>query len=216
MITEQDLKRQRELMISQQIMKRGIRNPDVVKAFLKVPRHHFLSKNQWQKAYGDFPVQLIKGQTISQPYMVAIMTDYLSIHKSDSILEIGTGSGYQTAILAELAAQVYTIELIQALYEQAKKKLYELFYKNIQFYFGDGTLGWPEQIKFNKIIVTAAAPKLPDSLISQLSDNGKLVIPIGKSPMYQDLYIIKKTGSHLDMQRSIGCRFVPLKGKNGW
>ena len=180
-----------------------------------VQRHLFVEKHLWERAYDDCALPTGEGQTISQPYMVAVMTELLELKDSDKVLEIGTGSGYQSAILSLLAAEVYSIERIKSLALKAQDLFKELGYKNIHVIVGDGTLGLPEHSPFDCIIVTAASPKIPDAYIEQLKINGRLVIPVG-SKFSQILYQVKKTSSGLQTTSSTPCVFVPLIGKNGW
>ena len=208
-----------ENMIKYQLVARGITDEVVLKAFLKVPRHKFVPKEIEYLAYNDSPLSIGEGQTISQPYIVALMMQILELKKSDKILEIGTGSGYQTALLAEIVEEVFTIERISSLINNAENLLNELDYKNIHYKLGDGTLGWKdeklEQNKFDKIIVTAAAPDIPESLTSQLAINGKLIIPTGNRTL-QQLVVITRTEDGYIHTSEGGCTFVPLIGDEGW
>jgi protein-L-isoaspartate(D-aspartate) O-methyltransferase len=179
----------------------------------RIPRHRFIYGTSIFEAYGDYPLSIGRGQTISQPYMVALMSEELRLTGTERVLEIGTGSGYQTAILAELAAVVYTVELISELIERSRRLLDELGYMNIRYRCGDGTLGWPEYAPYDRILVAAAAPTVPRPLTAQLGDNGILVIPVGDSRHYQTLSILRRVGKHLQTRESIGCRFVPLVRK---
>jgi protein-L-isoaspartate(D-aspartate) O-methyltransferase len=208
-------KRLREKMVSTQIRARGIRDPRVLEAMTNVPRHLFVGEALQDQAYGDFPLPIGEGQTISQPYIVAEMTQALELTKDDRVLEIGTGSGYQTAILAELAYRVYTIERIRTLFINVRKRLDELKYHNVVAKCFDGTLGWPEESPFEAIIVTAGAPKVPDAFVEQLSMGGRLIIPVGDRFSQKLLKIVK----HEDGIRQVdlgGCRFVKLVGNHGW
>ncbi|MBN2441138.1 MAG: protein-L-isoaspartate(D-aspartate) O-methyltransferase [Spirochaetales bacterium] len=202
-----------ERMVRTQIQTRGIINERLCSIMKRIPRHLFISGIAKEKAYGDHPISIGHGQTISQPYIVALMTDLLSIQKNDKVLEIGTGSGYQTAVLAELSEKVYTIERIHELSKHAQLILNGLGYDNIYFIEGDGSIGYPEQGPFDKIIVTAAAPIVPEELKNQLSDNGILVIPVGDYRSYQVINVIRRIGTLFEVKESIGCRFVPLIGK---
>ncbi len=214
-------KKMRLKMVQDQIKKRGITNTRVLDAFKKVPREAFVPPEEQNQAYGDHPLPIGEGQTISQPYIVALMTDALDIREEDIVLEIGTGSGYQAAILGELARQVYSIERIPALGEQARKALEETGYNNVVVIIADGSsstglkqIDPPRQ--FDKIIVTAAAPTIPESLIKHLTVGGKMVIPVG-SLHTQDLVLVtKKEGDPYDKLSLGGCRFVPLKGTEGF
>jgi len=209
----------KENMIKYQLINRGITDENVLKAFWKVPRHKFVPKEIEHLAYSDSPLSIGEGQTISQPYIVALMMQMLELQESDSVLEIGTGSGYQTALLAEIVSQVFTVERINSLIVNAEKLLNEIGYENINYKFGDGTLGWlggkPEQDKFDKIIVAAAAPDIPGSLTSQLAINGKLIIPTGNRT-FQQLVVITRTEDGYVHTNEGGCTFVPLIGDQGW
>ena len=205
----------REDMVKTQLMSRGISDKLVLNAMKKVPRERFLPKDLEGSAYDDCALPIGEGQTISQPYMVAIMTEKLVLSGGEKVLEIGTGSGYQAAVLSEIAGEVITIERIPAIAERSKKLFDELGYKNIRVIVADGTLGLPQVAPFGGVIVTAGAPSLPKPLIEQLSDGGKLVIPVGET-FEQTLMIVTKHGDRIDIERSIGCVFVPLVGKYGW
>ena len=209
----------RENMIKYQLVNRGITDETVLKSFLKVPRHRFVPKEIKYLAYNDSPLSIGEGQTISQPYIVALMMQILELKESDKVLEIGTGSGYQTALLAEIVEEVYTIERINSLIQRSENLLNNLDYNNIHYKFGDGTLGWndgiPKQNKFDKIIVTAAAPDIPKSLTSQLAMNGKLIIPTGNRTL-QQLVVITRTEDGYIHTNEGGCTFVPLIGDEGW
>lgn len=203
-------------MVEEHIIRRGIVDERVIEAILKVPREMFVEEALQQKAYGDHPLPIGCGQTISQPFMVALMTQHLKLSGSERILEIGTGSGYQSAILAELAQKVYTIERVKILYEKAQKVLLEkLRYKNIVTILGDGSFGLSNFAPFDRIIVTAAAPEIPKPLTDQLIDNGILVIPKGDK-FFQSLLIVTKKDGELHINDAGGCVFVPLVGKYGW
>ncbi len=216
MIERRDFYRiSRERMVENQIKARGIKDERVLKAMLKVPRHLFVDEALREQAYGDFPLPIGEGQTISQPYIVALMTEALELKGNERVLEVGTGSGYQTAILAELALWVYTIEKYFRLLERAKKILMELGYKNIIFRLGDGTLGWPEAAPFDAIIVTAGAPEIPKPLIEQLSEGGRIVIPVGDEFSQVLIKGIKK-GGILHTQTLEAVRFVKLVGAYGF
>jgi len=208
-------RRLREKMVDTQIQTRGVRDQRVLDAMRKVPRHLFVSEALQDQAYGDFPLPIGEGQTISQPYIVAEMTQALELTKDDRVLEIGTGSGYQTAILAELAYRVYTIERVRPLFISVRKRLDELKYHNVVAKCSDGTLGWPEESPFEAIIVTAGAPKVPDAYVEQLTMGGRLVIPVGNRFSQTLLKIVRhEDGIHqVDLG---GCRFVKLVGNHGW
>jgi len=205
----------RERMVQEQLERRGIRDPGVLTAMRKVPRHVFVDPSQEGGAYEDTPLPIGEGQTISQPYMVAIMTEALSLCGDESVLEIGTGSGYQTAILAELADRVYSIERIPALAERAGSSLERLGYKNVSIRVGDGSLGWPEAGPWPAIIVTAGAPVIPQPLVDQLAVGGRLVVPVG-TPQAQTLRRVLKTEEGTEQEELVGCVFVKLVGEHGW
>jgi protein-L-isoaspartate(D-aspartate) O-methyltransferase len=193
----------------------GITDKSVLDAMLRIPRHLFIANALWDQAYADHPLPIEQNQTISQPYIVALMTQALQIQKSDRVLEIGTGSGYQTAILAELAGRVYTIERFPQLSQQACKLLGAASYTNIDYRVGDGTLGWPEEISFEKIIVTAAAPEVPAPLLTQLADGGRMVLPVGGRQL-QMLLLIQRENQEFIREELCACSFLPLIGKEGW
>ena len=207
--------RRREKMVCQQIEPRGITDPDVLAAMRAVPRHLFVSDALKDQAYGDFPLPIGEQQTISQPFIVAEMTQALQIGKDDRVLEIGTGSGYQAAVLAQIAYRVYTIERIRSLYVQTRKLLDELNYHNVIMRCTDGTMGWKDEGPFDAIIVTAGAPSLPESLVAQLAEGGSMVAPVGDQHA-QDLIKITKDSNGIHQTSLGGCRFVKLVGKQGW
>lgn len=211
----EDFARLRAAMVETQLVPRGIRDPRVLDAMRKVPRHLFMPERNWPNAYEDMALSIGEGQTISQPYMVAVMTETLALKGDEKVLEIGTGSGYQAAILGELAREVYTIERIASLAEKAGARLGEFGYTNVHVIVGDGTLGLPEQAPFDRIIITAAAPKIPEPLIGQLREGGILVAPVGER--YSQLLIrgTKREGS-LAEESHLPCVFVPLIGAHGW
>ncbi len=202
-------------MVEAQLIARGIEDQRVLQALGKVPRHKFVPEKYSASAYGDFPLPIGAGQTISQPYMVALMTQCLKLSGRESVLEIGTGSGYQTAILAELAAKVYSVERIASLGETAKKTLKVLGYHNIQIQVADGPMGWPEFAPYAGIIATAGAPTIPQPLVAQISVGGRLVIPLGGS-FSQTLTVVQKYKDGLKSEEICGCVFVPLVGKHAW
>ena len=210
-----NFEKSRKKMVKEQLIARGIHDERVLKAMGKVDRHLFVTSNDKSKAYNDKPLTIDCSQTISQPYMVALMTQLLELKGNEQVLEIGTGSGYQTAILAELASQVYSVERHVSLAENAKILLQELGYENIHIKTGNGTLGWPEAAPFDGIIVTASAPEAPEELIEQLRNYGRLVIPIGSRDQ-QELTLIQKRGDSYISKPICGCIFVPLIGKQGW
>ncbi len=201
-------------MVKNQIEKRGIKNPAVIQAMQKVKRHLFVPGNLQSFAYADYPLPIGENQTISQPYIVALMTELAEINPSDKALEIGTGSGYQAAILAELCQSVYTIEINPVLAERAKGLLNELGYRNIFCKTGDGYQGWSDNGPFDVILVTCAPLVIPDSLIRQLNDNGRMVIPVGPADN-QNLVVYRKIDNHLKSERIIPVRFVPMVDEAG-
>lgn len=204
----------RRRMVTEQLVSGGIKDRRVLDAMGKVPRHEFVNSGMMDLAYEDRPLQIGMGQTISQPFMVAIMTEALALTGPEKILEIGTGSGYQAAILAELAKEVYSIERIDALSIRARRALHKLLYQNIHFRIGDGTLGWPEEAPFDRIIITAANPHIPLPLTEQLNESGRLILPLGED-FTQILTLVEKKGNRLESSSICGCVFVPLVGKYG-
>lgn len=198
-------------MVETQIKSRGVKDEKVLQAMRKVPRHLFVPENQRDQAYNDYPLKIGHGQTISQPYIVALMTELLLIKPEYKILEIGTGSGYQAAVLAELAAGVYTIEIIEPLAKSAAKLLDELGYSNIKVRAGDGFFGWSEAAPFDGIMLTAAPVKVPQPLLEQLKDGGRLVVPEGK--YYQDLVVYERIKDKIKRHEVIPVRFVPMTGR---
>jgi protein-L-isoaspartate(D-aspartate) O-methyltransferase len=210
-----DFKLARERMVKNQLMARSIRDERVLKAMGKIPRHLFIQEALAGEAYNDHPVPIGEKQTISQPYIVALMTEALELEGSENTLEIGTGSGYQTAILAELSSRVYTIERIKSLLVKARKLLAKLDYNNILFKVFDGTLGWKDYAPFDAIMVTAGAPSVPEPLKEQLADNGRMVIPVGDR-YTQELIKITRKGESFKQESLGGCRFVNLIGVHGW
>lgn len=205
----------RERMVAEQLVGRGIKDPRILAAMRKVPRHLFVEEALAARAYGDYPLPIGEKQTISQPYMVALMTEALSPQSKDRILEIGTGSGYQAAILAELCSKVFSIERIKVLAERAERILADLGYSNFQIRVGDGTNGWKEEAPFEGIMVTAGAPRVPKALMEQLSNGGRLVIPIGDE-FSQSLTKIVREGNEFRHSNLTGCIFVKLIGDQGW
>jgi protein-L-isoaspartate(D-aspartate) O-methyltransferase len=202
-------------MVESQLRNRGIRDERVLDAMEKVPRHLFVGTDLEDRAYDDCALPVGEGQTISQPYMVALMTELLELKGHEKVLEIGTGSGYQSAVLSMLASEVYTVERIPSLSIRARKLLAELEYRNVHAVISDGTLGLPEHSPYDGIIVTAGAPKIPFQYTDQLKVKGRLVIPVG-SRYSQVLYRIEKTAHGIEKSVSTGCVFVPLVGKAGW
>jgi protein-L-isoaspartate(D-aspartate) O-methyltransferase len=210
-----DFPKARLKMVEDQIIARGIKDPKVIGAMKKVPRHLFVEEALQGQAYSDHPLPIGEKQTISQPYMVALMTEALELKGMEKVLEIGAGSGYQTAILAEIALKVFSIERIRSLTIKARKLLYELGYLNVEIKFSDGTYGWLEESPFDAIIVTAGAPNIPQILIDQLVMGGRLVIPVGDA-FVQDLIRVTKTEEEVKREDLGGCRFVKLIGEYGW
>lgn len=210
-----DFRIAREKMVKDQLVARGIKNERVLQVMGKMPRHLFIEEALAGEAYNDHPVPIGEKQTISQPYIVALMTEALELNRDENTLEIGTGSGYQTAILAELSSRVYTIERIEFPLMNARKILAKLGYSNILFKIFDGTTGWRKYAPFDTIMVTAGAPDLPKPLIDQLADNGRMVIPIGDRYSQELIKIIRK-GKSLKQKNLGGCRFVNLIGIHGW
>ncbi len=201
----------RKRMVEKQIIARGIKDECVINAMLKVPRHLFIPEQYRHYAYSDSPVPIGYGQTISQPYIVALMTEELNVSSTDRVLEVGTGSGYQAAILAGLASEVYTIEIIEPLAKEAEARLKKLGYKNVKVKVGDGYLGWKEYSPFDRIIVTCAPTEIPEPLIEQLKDGGIMVIPVG-SRGFQYLYRVKKVMGKIETEKITPVSFVPLTG----
>ncbi len=202
-------------MVAEQIAGRGITDPAVLKAMQSVPRHRFVPQDQQDAAYLDRALPIGEGQTISQPYMVAAMTQALEPGPGQKVLEIGTGSGYQTAILASIAEHVTTIERRPDLAARAARLLGELGYSNVTVVVGDGSAGLPRDAPFDRIIVTAGAPDVPEPLVSQLADGGRLVIPVGPRQI-QDLVVIRRRGDSVQQSMGEACVFVPLVGEHGW
>jgi protein-L-isoaspartate(D-aspartate) O-methyltransferase len=201
----------RARMVRDQLEARGVRDPLTLAAMRKVPRHELVPAELRLAAYTDNPLPIGLGQTISQPYIVAFMTEALGLRGGEKVLEVGTGSGYQAAVLAEIAAEVYTIEIVAPLAERAKADLARLGYRNVHVRAGDGYQGWPEAAPFDAIIVTAAAPRIPEPLKAQLKDGGRLVIPVGEE--YQSLVVLTRKGSAFAEQTVLPVRFVPMTGK---
>ena len=210
-----DYKKLREEMVKKQLIPRGINDRKVLDAFLKVERERFVPLSSRRDAYSDFPLSIGEGQTISQPYMVALMTQCLELTGSEKVLEIGTGSGYQTAILALLSRQVYSVERIPSLAERAKKLLSEMGYSNVRIFVGDGSMGLKEYSPYERILVTAGAGDIPPPLIEQLDEEGIMVIPVG-DVYSQELIVAKKQKGKILKRKVERCVFVPLIGKYGW
>ncbi len=211
-----DRRRQRERMVREQIQARGIRDERVLEAMKSVPRERFVEEALAAKAYMDSPLPIGHGQTISQPYVVALMTQMLDVQPGMRVLEIGTGSGYQAAVLVAMGAQVYTVERIKPLYDSARDLFADLRLFNIKPRLDDGTLGWPEGAPFDRILVTAGGPSVPEPLVDQLADPGRLVIPVGKGRSDQELVMVEKEEGRVRQTRHGGVRFVDLVGEHGW
>lgn len=203
----------RRQMVEKQIRQRGIRTPRVLAAMEKVPRHLFVPAALRDQAYADHPLPIGEGQTISQPYIVALMTDSLNLTGTERVLEIGTGSGYQAAVLAELTREVFTIEIEKALYRSATERLSELGYENIRTRYGDGYIGWEAAAPFDCIMITAAVDHIPRPLIAQLRDGGRLILPLGDPTRYQDLVLVTRAGEEIRIRQISGVRFVPMTGR---
>jgi protein-L-isoaspartate(D-aspartate) O-methyltransferase len=208
-------RKRREAMVQEQLMARGIRNPAVLKAMGRVPRHLFVSEALMEQAYGDYPLPIGYQQTISQPQIVGEMTQALKPGSEDRILEIGTGSGYQAAVLAEIVFRVYTIERLQPLYMQTRKLFDRLQYHNIVTRYSDGTTGWKSEAPFDGILVTAGGPAVPETLLAQLAQGGRLVMPVGGAEM-QQLVRVTRTSGGFEKENLCSCRFVKLVGEHGW
>jgi len=198
-------------MVETQLRARGISNAEVLKAMSRVPRHMFVPSDLKAYAYDDRPLPIGSSQTISQPYIVAYMTEALQLQPDHTVLEVGTGSGYQAAVLAELVRQVYTIEIIPDLAAQARRTLAEMGYRNVDVRSGNGYFGWPEHAPFSRIIVTAAPPEIPQALVDQLAVGGVMVLPVGTS--VQEIVIVTKAANGVTQQRTIPVRFVPMVGQ---
>ncbi len=210
----EDLLSLRHEMVKGQIVSRGIKDPRVLDAMKKVPRHLFVPKKEMPHAYDDCPLPIGEGQTISQPYIVAFMTEALDLKKGEKVLEIGTGSGYQAAILAEIVSKVYTIEIVGSLAERAEKTLKSLGYSNVNVRHGDGYKGWPEESPFDVIIITCAPEDIPEELKAQLAEGGRMILPVGRTGSVQTLIKISKEKGILRVQDEMAVRFVPMvKGK---
>jgi protein-L-isoaspartate(D-aspartate) O-methyltransferase len=209
--TDEAFTRAREQMVESQIEARGVRDPRTLAAMRKVPRHLFVPPAQAGQAYADHPLPIGHGQTISQPYIVAFMTEALGLAGGETVLEVGTGSGYQAAVLAQIAARVHTIEIVAPLAEEAARLLNRLGHANVEVRAGDGYLGWPEAAPFDAIMVTAAAPRIPEPLKAQLKDGGRLVLPVGDE--WQELVVVTRRGDRFEERQVLPVRFVPMTGK---
>jgi protein-L-isoaspartate(D-aspartate) O-methyltransferase len=206
---------QRQRMVADQLTRRGIQSPRVLRAIEKIPRHRFVEEALAGRAYGDHPLPIGEGQTISQPYIVALMTEALELAGHERVLEIGTGSGYQTAVLAELCNKVYSVERLKGLADRAIRVLDSLGYYNVLVHVGDGTLGWRDEAPFDAVIVTAGAPAIPDAIVDQLALNGRMVLPVGDA-FSQTLQKGIRTDAGMRWQDLGGCVFVKLVGQQGW
>lgn len=206
---------ERKRMVVEQIAARGIRDPRLLTVMEEIPRHRFLPAEEQTWAYSDGPLPIGHGQTISQPYIVALMTELLALQGHERVLEVGTGSGYQAAILGKLAAEVHSVEIIPELAKKARRILKQLGLTNVHVHIGDGSLGWPPAAPYDGILVAAAAPDVPQPLLEQLSDGGRLVIPVGGRG-FQELQLWKRKGDAYRQERNISVSFVPLRGEYGW
>jgi len=202
-------------MVEQQLRRRGIHDERVLRAMESVPRHEFIPEDRRHRAYQDEPVPIGEDQTISQPYMVAIMTQLLAVEPENTVFEVGTGTGYQAAVLSRLARQVYTIERHASLAKRAREILLRIGYENVEVIVGDGTRGLPEYAPYNRILVAAAAPSVPPPLIEQLGEAGRMIIPVG-TPDIQVLQLVRKNQGEICTSNLEGCRFVPLVGEGGF
>ncbi len=207
--------RERDRMVEEQVVRRGVLDPRVLDAMRKVPRENFVEKAFEDRAYGDHPLPIGEGQTISQPYMVALMTSLLELTGSEKVLEIGTGSGYQTAVLAELSRRICSVERIPSLAARARTTLEELRYTNVWVRIANGTLGWPDEAPFDRILIAAATPAVPPPLFNQLTEGGRMVLPIGDAST-QTLTVVEKVNGLMRTRSEAGCVFVRLIGKYGW
>jgi protein-L-isoaspartate(D-aspartate) O-methyltransferase len=205
----------RRRMVEEQIAARGVRDQRLLKAMLEVPRHLFVDEALWSQAYNDHPLSIGEGQTISQPFMVALMSDALGLSGREKVLEIGTGSGYQTAILAKLCDWVFSVERILTLSRRAQRVLEQVGVFNVNLVVGDGSKGWPAEAPYDAIMVTAGAPELPRPLLEQLAEGGRLVVPVGGRSL-QTLYRVTRKGGEFVQEDLGGCRFVDLIGEHGW
>ncbi len=212
---EKNYQDERKKMVREQIKQRGIHAPKLLNAMREIPRHRFLPEKRRRWAYSDGAMRIDKGQTISQPYIVALMTNLLQLQGDEVVLEVGTGSGYQAAILANLARKVHTIERHAELAEQAQITIESLGIENVEFHLGDGSLGLPQQAPFDAIIVTAAAPGIPQSLLDQLAEGGRMVLPVGKR-YSQVLQVWERHGGQFEHEAITAVAFVPLLGEEGW
>jgi protein-L-isoaspartate(D-aspartate) O-methyltransferase len=211
-IDYEDLEKRRKAMVVEQIEERGIRDRRILEVMEKVPRHEFVPEKYRAFAYDDSPLPIGEGQTISQPYIVALMTECLNLEGEEKVLEVGTGSGYQAAILSELAEEVYTIEILEPLAERAEELLKDLGYRNVKVRCGDGYLGWEEYAPFDGVIVTCAPDHIPQPLIDQLAEGGRMVIPVGEVHFPQVLKLLEKKEGKMTVRNVVPVRFVPMTG----
>lgn len=208
--------RLRERMVREQIEARGVTDKRVLDAMSTLPRHLFVEEALAFKAYNDSPLPIGEGQTISQPYIVALMSELLQVEPGMKVLEIGTGSGYQAAVLAEMGADVYTVERIKKLFYAARKRFMDMRMFGVKVKLDDGTMGWPDEAPFDRIIVTAGGPEVPEPLVDQLADPGKMIIPVGASKRQQTLVLVDKRDGEITHTNKGGCAFVDLVGSHGW
>lgn len=211
-----DPKFSRAKMVEEQIVARGVVDNNVLSAMRKIPRHLFVQGALADRAYTDSALPIGDGQTISQPFIVAFMSELLQIEPGHKVLEIGTGSGYQAAVLGEMGADVYSVERIRKLFIAARTLLFDMRYFNIRLKLDDGTMGWPDEAPFDRIIVTAGGPEIPQCLIDQLADHGRMIIPVGKEKRRQQLILVTKEDGKITETDMGGCAFVDLVGKQGW
>ena len=210
--TSTDYAAARRDMVRHQIADRGISDQRLLDAFERVERHRFVDSSLWSEAYNDYPLPIGEGQTISQPYIVALMTELIRPKKGDKVLEIGTGSGYQAAVLAVLVKEVYSIEIVESLGRKAEDRLKSLGYANVFVRIGDGYKGWPEKAPFDAIVITCAPDEIPQPLIDQLAEGGRMVVPVGT--FYQELTLLEKTGGRIQESKIAPVRFVPMTGES--
>tara|TARA_Y100001978_G_scaffold202582_1_gene224223 strand:- start:51 stop:692 length:642 start_codon:yes stop_codon:yes gene_type:complete len=208
--------RSRERMVREQIEKRGISDPAVLQAMRTLPRHRFVEEALAYKAYSDSPLPIGEGQTISQPYIVALMSERLQVEPGMKTLEIGAGSGYQAAVLDHMGADVYTVERIKKLFFAARKRFMDMRMFSVKIKLDDGTMGWPDEAPFDRIIVTAGGPEVPEPLVAQLAENGRMLIPVGNSKQSQELILIEKVDGKIIRTNLGSVAFVDLVGKHGW
>lgn len=211
-----DFQALRNRMVDEQLILRGISDKKILSVFRQTPRHLFVAEEERQFSYADFPLAIGQGQTISQPFMVALMTQSLNLKQTDTVLEIGTGSGYQAAILAQLCKEVFSIERFKELAEKAKKVLEDLHFSNINIKVGDGTLGWEEFSVFDAIVITAVSPEIPENLLKQLKIDGRMILPLADRAFGQMLTLVVKSNSGIEKKDICPCVFVPLVGKYGF